>query len=298
MITAEQLRVLEAVAEESSVKVAASRLYKTQPALSHSMKLLESQLGVAIFTRDKYRLSLTPAGKMIYQMAKRALRNINDIEQFATHLKQGNEKEIIIAIEAACSIEALMPSLEFIQHQFPHTQVTLQQEYLTGPLMHVLKGDAHIAITAVPMEIVAKYDELITVTINKGMMINVVSAQLLERYPNLKSIEQLINENQIIVKDTGDETFDEDLNTQTAQRRWYVNSFESKLSLIEHGLGWGMLPEHYVADKLKSGVLQEIKVKDCESSIRFAVYLARSKAYRLGPISEILWEKLSKLSFD
>ena len=101
MITVDQLKVLEAIAEEKSLRAAASRLHKTQPALSHSIKQLEAQLGLELFTRDSYRLSLTSTGKSIYQMAIKALRDVSQIEQYAHHLNQGNEAKIVIAVEAA-----------------------------------------------------------------------------------------------------------------------------------------------------------------------------------------------------
>ena len=73
MITVDQLKVLEAIAEEKSLRAAAIRLHKTQPALSHSIKQLEVQLGLELFTRDSYRLRLTSTGKSIYQMAIKAV---------------------------------------------------------------------------------------------------------------------------------------------------------------------------------------------------------------------------------
>lgn len=295
MITVDQLKVLEAIAEEKSLRAAASRLHKTQPALSHSIKQLESQLGLELFTRDSYRLSLTSTGKLIYQMAIKALRDVSQIEQYAQHLNQGNEAKIVIAVEAAFPIEPLFVAFEQIHNNFPSTQLSITQEYVTGALQLVSEGKAQIAITAAPLDYLAKFSDLISIEISKGEMVNVATPQLLEKYKPLNSIESLISENQIIVKDTGEITKDRDYNTQSGQRCWYVNSFEAKLKLICHSLGWGMLPRHLVSQHISSGALQEIKVTDKESSMTFPFYLVKNKSHLLGPVASELWSTLSEL---
>ncbi|MDC2888523.1 LysR family transcriptional regulator [Psychrosphaera algicola] len=298
MITIDQLKVLEAIAEEKSLRAAASRLHKTQPALSHSVKQLEVQLGLALFTRDSYRLSLTSAGKSIYQMAQKALRDVSQIEQYANHLNQGNEANIVIAVEAAFPIEPLFSAFEQVHKNFPSTQLSITQEYVTGALQLVSEGKAQIAITAAPIDYLAKFSGLIAIELSKGEMVNVATPQLLDKYKPFNSIESLINENQIIVKDTGEITKDVELNTQSGQSCWYVNNFEAKLKLICHNLGWGMLPRHLVSQHIISGTLQEIKVADKESSMTFPFCLVKNKSHLLGPVATEIWRTLSKLDLE
>ncbi|MEM0911681.1 MAG: LysR family transcriptional regulator [Pseudomonadota bacterium] len=289
----EQLKVLVAITETDSMQQAANQLFKSQSALSHSIKQLESNLGLTLFTRDKYRLTLSENGQMIYQKAKKALYQITELEQFSQHIIRGNEQQVTVVIEAAFDLKHLKRPLEAIQSDYPMTQITLRQEYLSGAITRLLNGEADIAITALPMEFVENRNELHSTIIGKGVMINVASKNMLSKYPNLTSIEELINENQIVVKDTGTGTNENDFNTQTAQRKWYVNSFGSKLNLIEQGMGWGMLPAHMIANMLDEGILKEIIVKDSDSKIHFPYFLVKSKKATLGPVSQKLWEKLN-----
>ncbi|MEP1551616.1 MAG: LysR family transcriptional regulator [Paraglaciecola sp.] len=295
MITIEQLKVLKAIAEEKSLRAAASKLNKTQPALSHSLKQLETQLGLELFTRDSYRLSLTNAGKTTFQMALKALREVSLIEQYANHLNMGNEAKVIIAIEAAFPIEPLFPVFEQIKNQFPSTQLSLTQEYVTGALQLVAEGRVQLAVTGAPIDYLAKSSELFSKQIAEGKLINVATPQMLERYQPLDSIEALVNENQIIVKDTGKITQDNYFNTQTGQKRWYVNSFEAKHKLISHSLGWGMLPEHFISNQLASGALQKIRVADKKCSSTFPFYLIKNKSKMLGPVATEIWNAFSEL---
>src|SRR5256885_1501497 len=61
-VTLQQLQCLEAVAAEGGLQAAARRLGRTHPAVSAAIRALEAQLGVALFDRSGYRMSLTDQG--------------------------------------------------------------------------------------------------------------------------------------------------------------------------------------------------------------------------------------------
>ena len=66
-----QLENIVAIAEERSISRAAERLFISQPALSQQVSKLEARLGVPLFSRDKQGLSLTQAGKVYVENAKK-----------------------------------------------------------------------------------------------------------------------------------------------------------------------------------------------------------------------------------
>ena len=57
------LRAFEAAARHLSFTHAARELSVTQTAISHQIRLLESDLGVALFRRSPRRITLTPEGR-------------------------------------------------------------------------------------------------------------------------------------------------------------------------------------------------------------------------------------------
>ena len=57
-----RLETLLTICEKSSFTKAAEALALTQPAVSHHMKMLESELGVHLFVRARGELKLTPEG--------------------------------------------------------------------------------------------------------------------------------------------------------------------------------------------------------------------------------------------
>lgn len=65
-----QLRYFVTVVEEKTVTAAARKLNMTQPPLTTQLKLLEKELGCALFLREGRRLTLTDAGNHFYQRAR------------------------------------------------------------------------------------------------------------------------------------------------------------------------------------------------------------------------------------
>lgn len=66
-----QLRIFHAVAEEGSIARAAERLHRVPSNLSTRLRQLEEQLGVDLFLRERQRLQLSPAGKVLLDYAAR-----------------------------------------------------------------------------------------------------------------------------------------------------------------------------------------------------------------------------------
>lgn len=73
-----QLRTFLHVAELGSLSHAAERLHIAQPALGRQIRLLEEDLGVALFTRHGRGMALTSAGRILTDRATAILRLVED----------------------------------------------------------------------------------------------------------------------------------------------------------------------------------------------------------------------------
>ncbi|WP_230492641.1 LysR family transcriptional regulator [Martelella alba] len=71
-----QLRCFVILSETLSFSHTAEILNLTQPAVTHQIKKLESELNFPLFNRNKYRVELTPAGKVFYPDAKDVLTRL------------------------------------------------------------------------------------------------------------------------------------------------------------------------------------------------------------------------------
>ena len=66
-----RMETLLMVCEKNSFTRAAEALAMTQPAVSHHIRTLESELGIKLFYRGKNALKLTPEGEIVVQYARR-----------------------------------------------------------------------------------------------------------------------------------------------------------------------------------------------------------------------------------
>lgn len=91
-----RLETLLTICEKSSFTKAAEALALTQPAVSHHIKMLESELGVHLFVRARGELKLTPEGEIVAQYARRMkamqekmLRALADAEKQMSSIRVG-----------------------------------------------------------------------------------------------------------------------------------------------------------------------------------------------------------------
>ena len=88
-----QIKYVLAVAQSSSMREAASKLYVSQPALSASIRELEDELGILIFERSNKGITLTEAGHEFISYAKKAVSQYEILED--KYLSKDKEKAAV-----------------------------------------------------------------------------------------------------------------------------------------------------------------------------------------------------------
>ena len=95
-----QLRHLEtfvAIVDEGTLTAAAARLYKTQGAVSHDLKALESDLGIDLVDRSGQRVRLTAGGSALLPMARRLLGEVADVRREMSRIRAGDRPVVRLA---------------------------------------------------------------------------------------------------------------------------------------------------------------------------------------------------------
>jgi len=294
-MTLEQLKMLKMVAEEGTLKASSERLFKTQAAISQGIKQLELQLGVQLFDRQKYRLVLTSHGQQIYQRALKLLAQAKEIEVLSHHYVTGNEASITLAFEGSFNLTKVLSVLEKVRSTYSDTEIILQQEYVTGAFNALEHDETDMVITPAD-ELRINNKNLEALPLYKGKLINVAAPQLLLRHPNLKNIEELEQEYQIVVKDSGTGSQGETFGVRDGQRCWYVNDLTTKKILTLSGLGWGRLPNYLIEEELKNGTLEKLHLADTENEMSITYFAIKQRAKILGPVASLLWQNLRALS--
>lgn len=86
-----QIKYVLTIAESSSMREAATKLFVSQPALSASVRELEDELGILIFDRTNKGISLTDAGREFIDYAKKAVGQYEILED--RYLSGDSDKE-------------------------------------------------------------------------------------------------------------------------------------------------------------------------------------------------------------
>ncbi|QDF95441.1 XRE family transcriptional regulator [Azoarcus sp. DD4] len=103
------LRTFEAAARLLSYSRAADELHVTHGAVSHQIRALEEQLGLALFARQGRTMTLTPAGAELLHATNAALRQIADA--LAAIRRQRNPNRLSVSVMPSFAGRWLAPRL-------------------------------------------------------------------------------------------------------------------------------------------------------------------------------------------
>jgi len=129
---------LVAIAETGSISGAARRLNLTQPALSASLRRLETDLKVLLVMRHSRGATLTPEGGFVLEKAYGLFKEVADIESVASHLAREPAGPVRLGLPtnvAGGLVPELIPELKA---RYPHVKVHVV-EAMSGVLMELLQ---------------------------------------------------------------------------------------------------------------------------------------------------------------
>lgn len=129
MIKIEQLQYLLELEKTGSFHKCAESLFRSQPAISTSIKNLESELGVALFVRTPTGIYLTPIGKEIMPIAENILQQMQEIYLTCSRYLYLKQEEPVERLHIYCHdslISNLLPKTITILHRYmPDTKFIL-----------------------------------------------------------------------------------------------------------------------------------------------------------------------------
>ena len=117
------LRYFVAVAEELSFRKAANRLHVSSPALSKQIKDLEVEIDVKLLDRDTVSVSLTKAGEIFLEDARRLLRDAELAIERATEAQSGHRGKLRIGSVGMIATDFLPRTLKVFRQKYPGVEV-------------------------------------------------------------------------------------------------------------------------------------------------------------------------------
>src|SRR6185437_10749537 len=146
-----QLETFLAVIEERGFTRAALRLRRTQPAVSHTIRRLEEEIGEPLFERASREGTLTAAGDLLREYAERLLRLRGEAASALQQLRSLERGHLQLAAnEYTCLY--LLPVLDRFRRQCPHIGVMVQRTLASHIPEQVLGRSVEIGILTFPPE--------------------------------------------------------------------------------------------------------------------------------------------------
>ena len=293
MMTYEQLVVLHAIVTEGTFRGAAERLNKSQSAVSHMLKKLETEVEIILLSREEYRPTLTPEGKVFYRQATRVMQQMKELSIVAKNLNAKQEPEVFLAVTATFLLKPVLEIIGTIRDQYPATHIRLSRESMGGPIERLLRNDADIIIATmdgVPVEQVEALS-FAQVTIVPVAHPDFEPA----RSSHMKTISEMQSYTQVVVADSSSGEFAQSRDLLPGGLRWTVSDFIAKKEILLAKLGWGGIPTHMIEDELARGALVALNVEGYEKR-QSQLFQMRKRDTDVGIVAQSIWEKLSRIA--
>lgn len=250
-----------AVARNGSFSKAANELFISQPAISKSIKSLESSLETQLFIRTSRGVILTEDGELLMEKLKVAFLAISEGENL---LKRKNELgigHITIGVSSTLCKYLLLPYLSKYSEQNPHTQITIECHSSSNTLRLLHENKVDIGLVGVNDIITTDHFTYLT-------DINYIFASTPTYMNNLKirgieQIDDIFKYGNVMLLDKNNNSrqfienylLEQQLDIPTP---FEVNNMVLITDFTKIGLGIGCVIKEFVQDDLDNGNLIEL----------------------------------------
>jgi len=121
-----QLEVFLAVAREHRFSRAADKLFRTQSAVSQTIRKLEDELGEALFDRSSREGVLTDAGKVLYEYAEKLINLRGEAAESLSELRELQKGKLLIAANEF-TVLYLLPVMAEFRRLHPMIKITVER---------------------------------------------------------------------------------------------------------------------------------------------------------------------------
>ena len=148
----ELYRVFQEVARMGNISAAAQNLFISQSAVSQSIKQLEEQLQVRLFSRSTRGVVLTSEGKMLLDYVSHGLGLIQCGEEKLAQSRQLLTGELIIGASDTVTKTYLVSRLEAFHQNYPAIQIRILNGTSQMVLDYLHAGQVDIAFASEPKD--------------------------------------------------------------------------------------------------------------------------------------------------
>lgn len=300
-----EMTYITAVADMGSITAAAKKLYISQPSLSYIVSKVEQDVGVKLFERKNYPLTLTYAGEKYVETARKILALNNNLRRELMDIAQGEKGQISFGIPTERAGYMLPEVMRRFHEKYPGVEIRLL-EAKSDELLDRLQKD-EINFYFIPRSRAELPDGIRTELIYKEQLYlvaghGVVTEDMLkDRQKDRVNLARLKNEQYILLKKGHAIRKKADAVLRrhkiTPERIMEVSSCISAVQLADAGLGITIVPERAV--EVLGGVdkfccyqyAEEPDVWNVNVVYKEDAYLDRTERYFIDLMKEVFGER-------
>jgi LysR family nitrogen assimilation transcriptional regulator len=254
-----QLMYFQRVIEAGNMTAAAEQLHLAQPALGAQIRQLEKELNVALILRHSRGVSPTEAGRLLYERAKKILREVEDIRAEVQSLGAGKKDSIVLGLSPSIMLLIGAEVLLEAKREMPGVFLSLSEER-SNVLAEALERDQLDVILAYNIGGRPGFERQ---AILEEDFVFVTSPENAPNAPTVSLAEAL--EAELVIG--GERGLIRSIVEAEAQRlslklrvAFEVHSINSMKSLIARGVGASVMPYSLAAEELRAGKLVGRKI--------------------------------------
>jgi len=259
-INLELYKLFYIVAKCQNITKASKELYISQPALSKSIKNLETQLNCDLFKRSKKGVTLTQAGEILYKCVNDVMASLENTNNVIKSLSKLNSEILNIGIDKTLMNNFLLPYLNSFLEENTNTKLNIIGGSFKDKINNVRNSYLDFIILYLPASIPKDFEQIKLKGIETILVGNKNYEYLKNKTINIKDI----NNYPIIMNAKGSTTrnyIDQICNKEniTLKPKMELASTTLVTNFINSGHGLGFLTKEYIKEQLDNQELFEIK---------------------------------------
>ena len=171
----QQLQLLLAIQSSGSLRAMANELHLTQPALSKSLKQLETEFGTSLVIRGPKGVRLSPAGEMLAVRAGSIQRELSRAHDEIAWLTRETGVSVTIGVSPAVAILLTPGAIKRFQARCPNVKLKIIDSIYPHVTAQVRSGEVDFALGPLPpeksmmdLQILHLFDNQLVIAARKG----------------------------------------------------------------------------------------------------------------------------------
>lgn len=296
--TLDQFVVFAAVVDAGGFASAARQLNRAPSAITYAIRALEERAGLVLFDRASYRATLTEAGRALLPRARRLLSDLADFQHRADSLAVGTEAHLMVTVDPSVSSRPMTLALTRLHAALPLVRVRMVMAVAPVALDLVRAGEAQLALLSQRGSFGSEFE---SAPVTHHQLVAVAApSHPLAALPGPLSPEAVAPHMQVVwsVSSAAPDSPDHGVHALDC---WHVSELHSKRELLLAGVGWGSMPDHWVADDLAAGRLVRLEMRSWQGHDqlpRYPCVVTWRREGVLGPAARLVIETLRDTPAD